>query len=70
MLFSAIENRDKNTFVNVFRSLNHVQVHQLILIFNNCGETLIHQCAICGQYDILKYLIRNFKESSLLLLRY
>lgn len=42
MLFSAIESHDMNTFVNVFRSLNHVQVHQLILIFNNCGETLVH----------------------------
>lgn len=70
MLFTAIESRDMNTFVNTFRRLNHVQVHQLIFLFDKHGYTLIHSCAFFGQFEILKYLIESFKDSSDKILRY
>lgn len=43
-------------------------MHQLIGCVEGHGLTLIHQCAYFGQYQILQYLVENFRRSSMIIL--
>lgn len=44
-------------------------IHWLCFSYDEVGRTLIHACAFYNQYEMLVYLIKLFKESSLTMLR-
>lgn len=68
-LFYAIECKDLAAFKSVFRGLTDVQIHHLVFSCDRLGFSLIHLCAFFGQFEILKYMVAEFKKSSLRILQ-
>lgn len=68
-LFYAIECKDFAAFKSVFHGLTDIQIHHLIFSCDRLGFSLIHLCAFFGQFEILKYMVAEFKKSSLKILK-
>ena len=63
IIMDCIESGDKVKFMQMIKKLNKTQVYQLIYAKDIIGYNLIHKCAFKNRFEMLKFLIEQFKVS-------